>query len=47
MMNEDFYIEAQETWYDHLYFEPPYDPDDYLPYYDEEQDNEWPTEESE
>lgn len=29
-MNEDFYIENQETWYDYLYFEPPYDPDVYL-----------------
>lgn len=29
-MNEDFYIENQETWYDYLYFEPSYNPDDYL-----------------
>ncbi len=39
-MNEDFYIENQETWYDHVYFEPPYDPDAYLPYdIDEDFDN--------
>ncbi len=37
-MNEDFYIENQETWYDYLYFEPPYDPDAYL-YGDEGFDN--------
>ena len=37
-VNEDFYIENQETWYDYVYFEPPYNPDDW---YDEEQDNEW------
>jgi hypothetical protein len=43
MMNEDFYIEAQETWYDYLYFEPEYNPDEYLDY-DDEQDNEWESE---
>ena len=46
-MNEDFYLDNQETWYDSLYYESEYDPDAYLPYYDEEQDNEWPTEDNE
>ena len=46
-MNEDFYIENQETWYDYLYFEPPYDP--YADLYDDEDfdnlnDNEYPQE---
>ena len=40
-MNEDFYIENQETWYDYLYFEPEYDPDVYLYDYDTEADDEW------
>jgi len=49
-MNEDFYIENQETWYDALYFEPPYDPDAYLPYdidedFDNLNDNEYPEDE--
>lgn len=49
-MNEDFYIENQETWYDHLYFEPPYDPDLYLygpddvEDFDNLNDNEYPQE---
>lgn len=41
MINEDFYIENQETWYDYLYFEPSYDPDAYLYDYDAEADDEW------
>lgn len=40
-MNEDFYIENQETWYDYVAFEPPYDPDAYLYDYDAETDDEW------
>lgn len=34
-MNEDFYVENQETWYDYVYFEPPYDPDAYLDGWDD------------
>lgn len=40
-MNEDFYIEAEQTWYDYVAFEPPYDPDAYLYDYDTEADDEW------
>jgi hypothetical protein len=40
MMNEDFYIEAEESQAEQWAFEPPYDPDDYMQY-DDEQDNEW------
>ena len=42
-MNEDFYIEMQETWYDYVAFEPPYEPDEYLDW-DSEADDEWESE---
>lgn len=35
-MYEDFHMENAEAMNDWLYFEPPYDPDDYLNYDDEE-----------
>mgnify|MGYP003333295056 FL=1 len=48
-VNEDFYIENQETWYDYLYFEPPFEDDEYErmgvdDWYDPEQDDEWESE---
>ena len=42
IVNEDFYVENQETWYDYLYFEEPYIPDE--DWYDPEQDDEWESE---
>lgn len=42
MMNEDFYIEAEESQAEQWAFEPSYNPDEV--YYDDEQDNEWECE---
>ena len=39
-MNEDFYIEAEQSWKEYLYFEPDYNPEEYMEY-DDEQDGEW------
>lgn len=37
-MNEDIFIKAHDAWYEYLYFEPEYDPDAYLPWHEEEED---------